>query len=378
MSANIKYSDEYIRNVCTEKDLSLIDIRYYQMGKRNRRCVCFICNKHQDKGEQILPTEKILNNKKPCQYCNHVKLKETFVEEIEKINPTVEILSKYKNWDTKIHCHCRVCDNDWWTVPSILLYGGGCKICGHKRVWEVRGRKTTDDFKNEMALINPNIEIIGEYIKNKIPIQCRCKIHNHIWSSIPCNLLNGSAKCPLCSMDHIREVEGLSVEDINNRLHIILPHIEIIGNYVNNHTAALFWCNIHNCEFEMKPSSLLYKKAKGCPYCSQSVGEKKLVEILERSGHNIIQQYSFNDCIHKNKLYFDAYDSDDNILYEYQGEQHYRPVDFAGKGQEWANQQFEINQKRDKIKVDYCKDHNIPLVIIPYWEYDNMENFIYK
>ena len=292
------------------------------------------------------------------------------------INPNVEILSDYVNWDTKIHCRCKVCDNDWWTVPSVLLYGGGCEICGYKRIWDIRGRKTTDDFKREMAIVNPNIEIIGEYIKNKIPIECRCKIHNHRWFSIPSNLLNGSAKCPMCSVDHVREVEGLSIDEINKRLNETTPHINIIGNYINIHTKALFKCSIHNCEFEMSPASLLYKRGKGCPYCSQSSGEKRMVDILEKTGHNIIQQYSFDDCMNIYKLHFDAYDADENILYEYQGEQHYRPIDFAGKGKEWANEQLMINQKRDKIKVDYCKEHNIPLVIIPYWEFDNMEDFI--
>ena len=75
---------------------------------------------------------------------------------------------------------------------------------------------------------------------------------------------------------------------------------------------------------------------------------------------------------------FDAYDIENNIAYEYQGQQHYYTIDFAGKGNEWAKDNFDINTKRDLIKVEYCKNNNIPLIRIPYWEYDNMEEFLKK
>ena len=65
-------------------------------------------------------------------------------------------------------------------------------------------------------------------------------------------------------------------------------------------------------------------------------------------------------------------------LCEYQGEQHYEPVDFANKGIEWAEKQFERNQISDNIKRTYCKDKDIRLLEIPYWEYENAENIILK
>ena len=101
-------------------------------------------------------------------------------------------------------------------------------------------------------------------------------------------------------------------------------------------------------------------------------------EILESFGHFCHPQHTFNDCKYIGLLKFDLYDENDNIAYEYNGEQHYFPVDFAGKGKEWAEQQFKINQTRDDIKINYCKKNNIPLIIVPYWERDNMKDFILK
>ena len=35
-------------------------------------------------------------------------------------------------------------------------------------------------------------------------------------------------------------------------------------------------------------------------------------------------------------------------------------------------------QRNDNIKNQYCKDNNIKLVRIPYWEFDNIENILEK
>lgn len=65
-----------------------------------------------------------------------------------------------------------------------------------------------------------------------------------------------------------------------------------------------------------------------------------------------------------------------NIAFDYNGEQHYGPVDFAGKGIEWAKKQFQLTKNRDKSKIEYCHKNKIPIIIIPYWEKDNIESFI--
>ena len=65
-----------------------------------------------------------------------------------------------------------------------------------------------------------------------------------------------------------------------------------------------------------------------------------------------------------------------NIAFEYNGEQHYRPVDFAGKGEKWAKKQLQLTQNREKAKIEFCSKNKIPIIIVPYWERNNMESFI--
>ena len=64
----------------------------------------------------------------------------------------------------------------------------------------------------------------------------------------------------------------------------------------------------------------------------------------------------FEDCIDKRPLPFDFYLPEYNICIEYQGQQHYYPVEiFGGKNA------FESQVLRDNIKREYCQKNNILL-----------------
>lgn len=63
------------------------------------------------------------------------------------------------------------------------------------------------------------------------------------------------------------------------------------------------------------------------------------------------------------QMSYDVFISGLNIAIEYQGKQHFEPVEFFG-GQE----AFEALQKRDKLKAKLSLEHGIKLVYINYWE----------
>ena len=371
MSAKVKYTEEFLSKICEEKGLELVSIEKKYCNGKVRRIANYYCKYHKDKGIQELPVERIYLYKRPCHYCNHSRLKETFIEEMETINPDIEILSNYVNWDTKIKCRCKIDGNEWETVPSVLLYGGGCPICAYKTSWDKRGRITTQEFIKRMKLVNPNIEILGEYTKTNEKIKCKCLIDGREWESFAANLLNGTAGCPECRSRNTKERCSLSQDEFLTRLKKSNPYIELLGQYQNANTSILFKCKIHDYKFFTSPRTFLYKGGVGCPKCSSSHGEKLMNDILNELGLKIVTQYTFPDCKNVNKLRFDAYDETNNIAFEYQGEQHYYPVDFAGKGDKWAAEQLRINQKRDNIKKEYCKINNIKLIEVPYWEFNN-------
>ncbi len=58
----------------------------------------------------------------------------------------------------------------------------------------------------------------------------------------------------------------------------------------------------------------------------------------------------------------DVYFPELNLGIEYQGEQHFKPVDFGGKGIKTSMKQFVENQKRDIIKKEKCDKNNCVLL----------------
>lgn len=100
-----------------------------------------------------------------------------------------------------------------------------------------------------------------------------------------------------------------------------------------------------------------------------SRGEIKIEDILNDAGLPFAEEYSFNDLlsIYGRPLRFDFAVFDDNgdleFLIEYQGEQHYVAKPKFGGMTGLKKQQYNDMQKRE-----YCKKHNIKLVIIPYWD----------
>jgi hypothetical protein len=89
-----------------------------------------------------------------------------------------------------------------------------------------------------------------------------------------------------------------------------------------------------------------------------------------------IPEATFSNCQNERELPFDFYLPYHITCMEYQGEQHFFPIDFAGKGKEWAKSEFKKNQIRDQIKRDFCLQNNIKLIEIPYWEFNNIEKIL--
>jgi len=89
--------------------------------------------------------------------------------------------------------------------------------------------------------------------------------------------------------------------------------------------------------------------------------------------YNVVSQGS-PDWLRPQRL--DVYFPDINVGVEYQGEQHYRPVDFGGKGKRFSNKQFKKNQQRDELKKKKCEENNCVLLEMKY--NDDLSKFLNK
>ena len=113
-------------------------------------------------------------------------------------------------------------------------------------------------------------------------------------------------------------------------------------------------CPLHGL-FKQTPSNHLIAKS-GCPACSQSYGEKQVEIFLKSKNINYTKQKKYKDCININMLPFDFYLPDYNICIEFNGIQHYKPVDIFG-----GEESFKLTKLRDGIKEKYCKNNELSI-----------------
>jgi len=116
-----------------------------------------------------------------------------------------------------------------------------------------------------------------------------------------------------------------------------------------------------------------------CPECSKSKGEKRIKLWLDNFILiNYISQKGFYGLLGlgNGNLSYDFYIPKLNLLIEYQGIQHEKPVDYLGLGKEHAEEKFKYQQEHDRRKREYAKKHNINLLEIWYWDYDRIEEIL--
>ena len=102
-----------------------------------------------------------------------------------------------------------------------------------------------------------------------------------------------------------------------------------------------------------------------------SKGEDKIQRYLKANKIQFKEQKTFAACKHQRVLPFDFYLPSHKILIEYQGQQHYKAIDFFG-GKEALIQQ----KKRDRIKKRYARKRNIKLIIISYKKFSHIDNIL--
>lgn len=362
-----KTHEQFIEDIMS-KNINVKILGEYKNSKTDILCECPSC-----KYIWNAKPDNLLNGTK-CPKCAGTlrKTHDDFIKELNIINPNVTILDNYINAKSKNHCKCKICNYEWFATPDSLIHNKtGCPKC--------RGgvQKTHEEFINRMNTINSNIKILDIYTNAKTKILCQCKICGNKWSALPNSLLRKHG-CPKCDIERKCKTHN---EFINEMLSIN-SNIEILDTYSGISNKILCKCKICGNEWKPTPDSLLH--GHGCPVCNKSHGEREIEKYLISKSIKYISQKTFSLLVGVNggNLSYDFYLPNHNALIEFQGIQHEKPIDFNGKGTEDAKENFRKQQEHDKRKRKYAQDHNIELLEIWYYDFDNIDeilfNFLFK
>ena len=194
-----------------------------------------------------------------------------------------------------------------------------------------------------------------------------------------------------CECGNIVEVDGTSLrkglttscgcyrkEQVTNR--VMNKYIDKTFHYITvlektqekppNSLESVWKCRCNLCgkEFLIPTSKLKTQVSCGC--VKDSYGVMIIKSLLSTNGISFETEKTFSDCVFNDtnkKGRFDFYVNNQYII-EFDGQQHFS---FSNNG--WnTKEQMLKTQEHDQIKNKWCRNHNIPIVRIPYWAIDNL------
>lgn len=338
----------------------------------------------------------------------------------------------YKNNHTNVIISCPL-HGDFDQTPGNHTHKTnpqGCPICGGKTKWD-KSRFLEEAAKTHNGKYDYSKVVFGGLNKK---VRILCPVHGEFLQS-PAHHINRKQGCPDCAgtkkgtkekfIEKARKIHGNKY--IYDKVVYKTTHTNVIitcpihGDFEQtpaNHThknnpQGCYLCTgrkkwsrdrfvneatkVHKGEYDytnvvwnglkekveiicpfhglFKQLPVVHLNGSGCQRCLSSKGETTIRRILKKKKVIFEEQFYFEDCLNINPLPFDFLIKvkGKKALIEYHGPHHYEPVGFGNKNQNDIVREFEIVKKRDEIKEKWCVEKNVPLLIIPFSDYDNIE-----
>ena len=269
------------------------------------------------------------------------------------------------------HCDC---GNDYCvsmsqirkTIKKGLIPDCGC---GEREEWS---KKYIGKTYNYLTILERD----EEYKKKINPknanayYKCQCKCGNIISARITA-IVNNEIKSCGCLKDKQDKINLIpnTMKDLTNQKFGYLTALTPFKN--SNFKKNEYWwhCKCACGNFiDVREMSLVNGDTRSCGCLQSSAGEEMIKSLLKENKINFLYDYALFKDLTLPSGGIGRYDFillDNNFhpyrLIEYDGEQHYKPKELFG-----GQAGLEKLQLNDKTKNKYAKEHNLPLVRIPY------------
>ena len=262
-------------------------------------------------------------------------------------------MESYINGLTKIKvCH-NACGTIYSVQPKAFLAGNRCPHCNPAR------KLTTQEFRDKIASL-PNgreYQLISEYEGHHRSITVIHAVCGYTYSVTASDFIKGTrcTKCLARAKTKPQDVWEYQVKSLTEN------EYSFLDPYVRDDVKLRYRHNLCGTEHTMTPNNFL--NGTRCAKCKESNGEINVRNFLINNHIKYEAQKRFTDLRNVKPLSYDFFLPDLNILIEFQGEQHYRPVSLFG-----GEQQYKVQKKHDKMKKDYAESKGIPLIEVTFKE----------
>lgn len=271
-------------------------------------------------------------------------------------------LVQYENAKTPVTIICPIHGKFLMRPANHINQKQGCPKCGKLKAAETQSLTTEEFIKKAKEVHGDKYDYSKvNYTRNYQKVCIVCPEHGEFWQSPHDHLQNKG--CPICRNILIGNIKRSSIKDFVEKARKVHGDRYDYSktNYTGVHDIVQIICPEHG-EFNQEANSHLH--GIGCPKCRQSHGEAIIRNIMEEYYVKYQNQYRINISKTINSSgysYIDFYLPDFNIFIEYNGIQHYVPVEHFG-----GELRFKKQTQRDQYIKDYCKINNIKLLEIPY------------
>lgn len=379
MTKHIHWNTELFKNKVKE----LTNGEYELLGKYEKTHIKTII-KHLKCGHEFEMEPHSFLAGQRCPYCRYKSNKvggrksyDLFKNEVQELtNNEYDVLPPYKNNKTKVEFIHLSCGSRFKMRPDNFLNGARCPVCSKKHGIELRTMANDEFIRRSYLTWGNEYTILSSYINSNTLVKVKHNKCGNIYMTRPADFLRGHG-CLKCSyVDRspkigvnqrtpLSEVKK-SIKDILGDQYIVLTED---SEYKGNRQRISIKHLLCGHTYKARYSDISYSHT-GCPYCSKfgglSSGEQIVSYVLKDYYHfnqdeDFYYGYVIPDLKYKNNLHFDFWLLKQRIAIEYDGKQHYIPINYFG-----GLKAFQQQQKRDQLKDQYCKDNHITLIRIPY------------
>jgi Zn finger protein HypA/HybF involved in hydrogenase expression len=281
------------------------------------------------------------------------------------------VIFKSKRNGSKVEIVCRN-HGAFLQNPMSHLRGSGCPGCAgnasHTASSFVAAARSVhgDKYAYDSAI----------FISSTFPVRVTCREHGD-FSVTPAMHIAGRG-CRRCSDERRTELLSMTTEEFISAAKAV--HGETFDYsataYVNNNQKVTIKCRSHGAFHQLPRSHLA---GIGCYRCSASKGEARIRAVLHGMKIEFREQVNFPDLVFPEtggRLRFDFYIDGLQTAIEFDGAQHFEPINFSGLAETELEVSFEQLKNRDAFKSRYCAVKDIRLIRIPYTELETISDLL--
>ncbi|SIT08850.1 hypothetical protein SAMN05421786_10597 [Chryseobacterium ureilyticum] len=302
-----------------------VDVYYKPSGKQFKKWALLSCNEHNcEPFEQDIQDARILRRSKKCPECLSIIQSENTRIPIVELNRRIQLS----------------------TEPLVI------------------NKQTVIKYSEKLH-------------NNNTVVMVKCNLFGHHKEMFPQTAVSIGKNniCPECCKT--RDYKKKNGEDLIDKINDILRNknnsFSFFGSINRNNKGIIFYeliCKNCGCSEWEREKYVESVKCKVC-YPNDTLGESRVIKYLNFQNITFKKQKKFPGLKNNMELKCDFFIPKLNLIIEYDGHQHYYPIDYF-KG----FKSFKNTIKCDWIKNRYALKNRINILRIPFKEYDNLENLI--